>query len=69
MVMQRKLLINVAATEVVPEDFYNWTKLFKELYSNFPAVLKFHLFESTDIEFVSMKVGDDHTEEVANQCC
>jgi hypothetical protein len=30
------------------------------------AVLKFYLFESTDIEFVSMKVGDGDAEEVAN---
>jgi hypothetical protein len=58
---------DVVATKVVPEDFHEkWAKMFKELYSDFPEVLKFHLFESTDIEFVSMKVDDGHAEEVAN---
>jgi hypothetical protein len=57
---------DVVATEVMPEDFHDWAKMFKELYSDFPAVLKYHLFESEDIEFVSMKVGDGHAEEVTN---
>jgi hypothetical protein len=35
-------------------------------YTDFHKVLKYHLFESTDIEFVSMRVGDGHAEEVAN---
>jgi hypothetical protein len=43
-----------------------WATMFKELYTDFLVVLKYHLFESTDIEFVSMKVGDGHAEEVAN---
>jgi hypothetical protein len=48
------------ATEVMREDFHDWTTMFKELYTGFPAVLKYHLFESTDIKYVSMKVGDGH---------
>jgi hypothetical protein len=48
---------DVVATEVVPEDFHDWAKMLKELYSDFPAVLKFHLFESTNIEFVSANEG------------
>ena len=40
--------------------------MFKELYSDFPAELKFHLFESMGIEFVSIKVWAAHAEEVAN---
>jgi hypothetical protein len=40
--------------------------VFKGLYTGFPKVLKYHLFESTNIEFVSTRVGDGHAEEVAN---
>jgi hypothetical protein len=55
------------ATEVIPEDFHDWATMFKGLYTDFPIVLKYqHLFEFTDIEFVSMRVGDGHAEEVAN---
>jgi hypothetical protein len=47
---------DVVATEVTPEDFHDWATMFKGLYSDFPKVLKYHLFESTDIEFVSMSI-------------
>jgi hypothetical protein len=57
---------DVVATEVTPDDFHDWTTMFQGLYSNLPKVLKYHLLESTDIEFVSMRVGDGHAEEVAN---
>jgi hypothetical protein len=43
--------------------------MFKELYVYlFPAVLKYHLFESDDIEdvSVSMQVGVGHAKEWAN---
>jgi hypothetical protein len=57
---------DVVAIEATPEDFYDWATMFKELYTDFPAVLKYHLFESEDIEYVSMQVGDGHPQEWAN---
>jgi hypothetical protein len=57
---------DIVATEVTPEDFHDWATMFKGLYSDFPKVLKYYLFKSTDIEFVSMRVGDGHAEKVAN---
>ena len=38
----------------------------KKLYSDFPAVLKYHLFESDDIEEISLQVGPDYPAEIAN---
>jgi hypothetical protein len=57
---------DVVVTEVTLEDFHDWATMFKGMYTDFPKVLKYHLFQSTDIEFVSMSVGDGHPEEVAN---
>jgi hypothetical protein len=37
---------DVVATEVMPEDFHGWAKLFKELYSDFPAVVGAPNYES-----------------------
>ena len=57
---------DVVATEVIAEDFNDWAGMLKLLYADFPAVLKYHLFESEDIEEVSMQVGDGHAKEWAN---
>jgi hypothetical protein len=40
--------------------------MFKELYTNFPTVLKYHVLESTDVKYVSMNVGHGHTKELTN---
>ncbi len=40
--------------------------MFKDIYTNFPLVLKYHLFESEDIEDVSMQIGDGHPKEWTN---
>jgi hypothetical protein len=39
--------------------------MLKELYTNFHAVLKYHLFDSEDIIHVSMQVGNGHTQDWA----
>jgi hypothetical protein len=57
---------DVVATEVTQEDFHDWATTFKELYTNFPPVSKYLLFECTAIEFVPMKVGVSQAQEVVN---
>jgi hypothetical protein len=57
---------DIVAIEVTPEDFHEWVTMFKELYIDFPAVLKYHLFESENIEDVSMQVGRDLCETTRN---
>ncbi len=58
---------DVVAVEAKPEDFHDWATMFKDLYTDFPAVLKYHLFESEDIEDVSMQIGDGgHPKEWTN---
>jgi hypothetical protein len=51
---------DVIAIAVVPGDFHDWNGMHKKLYSDFPAVLKYHLFESDDIEEISLQVGPDY---------
>jgi hypothetical protein len=43
-----------------------WNGMHKKLHSDFPAVLKYHLFESDDIEEISLQVGQDYPTEIAN---
>jgi hypothetical protein len=50
---------NFFPIEGKPEDFHEWVRMFKELYIDVPAVLKYHLFEFKDVEDVSMQVGRD----------
>jgi hypothetical protein len=57
---------NVIAMVVVPRDFHDWNGMLKKLYSDFPAVLKYHLFESDDIEEISLQVGPDYPAKIAN---
>ncbi len=57
---------DVVAIEAKPADFHDWATMFKDLYTDFPAVLKYHLFESEDIEDVSMQIGDGHPKEWTN---
>ena len=57
---------DVLAIAVVPGDFHDWNGMHKKLYSDFPAVLKYHLFESDDIEEISLQVGPDYPAEIAN---
>jgi len=40
--------------------------MLNKLYSDFPAVAKYHVFESMDIEEVSMQIGRDHEKEWTN---
>ena len=51
---------------VVPEDFHDWNGMLKNLYGDFPAVLKYHLFQSNDIEEILMQVGPDSPSDIAN---
>jgi hypothetical protein len=57
---------DVIATAVVPEDFHDWNGMLKKLYSDFTAVLKYHLFQSDDIEEISMQVGPHSPSDIAN---
>jgi hypothetical protein len=57
---------DVVAVEAKPEDFHDWATMFKDIYTNFPLVLKYHLFESEDVEDVSMQIGDGHPKEWTN---
>jgi len=57
---------DVIATAVVPRDVHDWNGMLKKLYSDFPAVLKYHLFKSDDIEEISMQVGPESTAKIAN---
>jgi hypothetical protein len=66
-ILNKRSDVVVAVLEVTLEDFHDWVTISKkELYANFPAVLKYHLFESEDIEDVSMHVGDGQIKEWAN---
>ncbi len=40
--------------------------MFKELYTGFLAVLKYHLFESMDVKDVSMQLSDGQPKKWAN---
>jgi hypothetical protein len=57
---------NVIAMSLVPEDFHDWNVMLKKLYGDFPAVLKYHLFQSDDIEEISMQVGPDSSADIIN---
>jgi hypothetical protein len=57
---------DVIATAVVPANFHDWNGMLKKLYSDFPAVLKYHLFQSEDIKEISMQVGPDSPADTAN---
>jgi hypothetical protein len=57
---------DVVAIEVTPEGFHDSATMFKEQYINFPAVLKYHLFDSENIEHMSMLVGNGYAQEQAN---
>jgi hypothetical protein len=57
---------NVIAMAVVPADFHDWNSMMKKLYSDFPAVLKYHLFQSNDITQIELRVGPDSPPDIAN---
>jgi len=57
---------DVIAIAVVPANFHDWNGMLKKLYSDFPAVLKYHLFQSEDIKEISMQVGPDSPADTAN---
>jgi hypothetical protein len=57
---------DVIAMAVVPADFHDWNGMMKKLYGDFPAVLKYHLFQSNNITQIQLRVGPDSPPDIAN---
>lgn len=57
---------DVIAEAATTDDFHDWNGMLKELYSDFPFVLKYHLFESESIEKISCQMGPDSPSAVVN---
>lgn len=57
---------NVTTTSATTDNFHDYNTMFTKIYLTFPPVLKYHLFESSNIHQVSMQLGDDHPKDWTN---